>query len=107
VDAINRRRIEAMLKTTKWDIREELKTREDVLYYLEAALEEDDAEFFLAALGDAARSEGMAQIARETGVTREGLYTSLSAGGNPSLVTIMKVLQVFGFRLRVEQRATA
>jgi probable addiction module antidote protein len=96
-----------MLKTAKWDIREELKTREDVLYYLEAALEEDDAEFFLKALGDAARSEGMAQIAREAGVTREGLYTSLSVGGNPSLVTIMKVLQVFGFRLRVEQRATA
>jgi probable addiction module antidote protein len=99
--------MEIMLETTKWDIGEELKTREDVLYYLEAALEEDDAEFFLKALGDAARSEGMAQIARETGVTREGLYTSLSTGGNPSLVTIMKVLQVLGFRLRVEQRATA
>jgi probable addiction module antidote protein len=99
--------METMLKTTRWDIREELKTREDVLYYLEAALEEDDAEFFLTALGDAARSEGMAQIAREIGVTREGLYTSLSAGGNPSLVTIMKVLQALGFRLRIEQRVIA
>jgi probable addiction module antidote protein len=96
-----------MLTTTKWDIRKGLKTREDVLYYLEAALEEDDAEFFLTALGDAARSEGMAQIARETGVTREGLYTSLSAGGNPSLVTIMKILHALGFRFRLEQRATA
>jgi hypothetical protein len=28
----------------KWDIGEELKTREDVLYYLEAALEEDGAD---------------------------------------------------------------
>jgi probable addiction module antidote protein len=107
MDVIGRRRIEIMLKTTKWDIQKELKTREDVLYYLEAALEEDDAEFFLTALGDAARSEGMAQIAREIGVTREGLYTSLSAGGNPSLVTIMKVLQALGFRLRIEQRAIA
>jgi probable addiction module antidote protein len=107
MDATGRRRIEAMLKTTKWDIQKELQTREDVLYYLEAALEEDDAEFFLTALGDAARSEGMAQIAREIGVTREGLYTSLSAGGNPSLVTIMKVLQALGFRIRIEQRAMA
>jgi probable addiction module antidote protein len=107
MDVIDRRRMRTMLKPTKWDIQKELKTREDVLYYLEAALEEDDTEFFLTALGDAARSEGMAQIAREIGVTREGLYTSLSAGGNPSLATILKVLQALGFRLRIEQRAMA
>jgi probable addiction module antidote protein len=46
----------------------------------------------------------MTQIARELGVTREGLYKSLSPGGNPSFETILKLLDVLGFRFKVERK---
>jgi probable addiction module antidote protein len=49
----------------------------------------------------------MAQIARELGVTREGLYKSLSPTGNPSFETVLKLLDNLGFRLRVEQKVSA
>ncbi|MFM5888120.1 MAG: addiction module antidote protein, partial [Dolichospermum sp.] len=50
--------------------------------YLEAALEDGDPNLVVAALGDIARSKGMTNIARETGLGRESLYQSLSIDGN-------------------------
>jgi probable addiction module antidote protein len=41
----------------------------------------------------------MAELAKQTGLTREGLYNSLSKDGNPSLGTVMKVLKALGLRL--------
>lgn len=40
-----------------------------------------------AALGDIARARGMVQLAKETGLTHEGLYKLLSKDGNPCLGT--------------------
>lgn len=90
----------ADLKLTKWDAADHLKTEQDVVLYLEACLEENDPVLLAAALGDIARARGMAQLARDTGLTREGLYKALSAEGNPSLATIMKVMAALGVRLR-------
>jgi probable addiction module antidote protein len=69
--------------------------------YLEACLEEapDDPAFIASALGTIARARGMAELAKQTGLTREGLYTSLSKDGNPSLGTVMKVMKALGLRL--------
>jgi len=58
-------------------------TPEAVAAYLEAALEDGDAQIIAATLGDIARSKGMAIIAERTGLAREALYKSLSADGNP------------------------
>lgn len=41
----------------------------------------------------------MARLARETGLTRERLYKPLSADGNPSLGTALKVLRALGVKL--------
>ncbi|MNH32186.1 hypothetical protein D3C79_926100 [compost metagenome] len=90
------------IKLTKWDSVDHLKTEEDMAFYLEACLEESDPALFAAALGDIARARGMAQLARDTGLTREGLYKALSAEGNPSLATIMKVMAALGVRLHAE-----
>jgi probable addiction module antidote protein len=70
-------------------------------------LEKKDTEFLLDVIGVLARSEGIAQIAGELGVTREALYKSLSSEGNPSFNTMMNVLDNLGFRLKVEQKASA
>jgi probable addiction module antidote protein len=48
------------------------------------------------------------QIARQTGLTREGLYKALSADGNPSLGTVLEVMGALGIELtpqRVEAPA--
>lgn len=92
----------AKVKTTRWDVVDYLKTDEDRAAYLEACFEEagDDAAFVAKALGDVARSYGMAQIARDTGLGRESLYKSLSPEGNPELSTVIKVLKVLKIRLK-------
>lgn len=73
--------------------------------YLDACLEEsaDDPAFILHALGIIARAKNMSQLARDTGLTREGLYKALSSEGNPSFATVAKVTKALGFRLSVEQ----
>ena len=75
--------------------------------YLEAALEDGDPNLVVAALGDIARSKGMTNIARETGLGRESLYQSLSIDGNPEFVTVLKVVQSLGLQLRVTPNLSA
>ena len=87
------------LKTRPWDPAEHLETEEDIAAYLEAAFEEGDPFLIAAALGDIARTKGMAQIARDTGLGRESLYKALSSEGNPEFATIMKVVSALGLKL--------
>ena len=91
-------------KTTPYDTADYLKTEEDVALYFDACLEEagDDAAFIAQALGNIARARGMTQLARDTGLAREGLYKALSADGNPSFATILKVTKALGLKLRGE-----
>ena len=51
--------------TALWDPAEHLKTEQDMVAYLEAALEEQDPALIAAALGDIARAKCMTHIARE------------------------------------------
>ena len=90
--------------TTPYDTAEYLKTNEDMAQYLEACFEEagDDAVFIAKALGNIARARGMSQLARDTGLAREGLYKALSENGNPEFATVMKVIKALGLKLHVE-----
>ncbi len=90
---------------TPWDASEYLESEEDIIAYLNAALEAEDPALLQVALGDIAKARGMTSIAREAGVGRESLYKSLSADGNPSWKTLSKVLSALG--LRLEARATS
>jgi probable addiction module antidote protein len=89
------------LKTAVYDSADYIDTPEAVAAYLEAALEDGDARIIAAALGDIARSRGMALMAERTGLAREALYRSLSADGNPRLTTLLGVLKALGLRLSV------
>lgn len=94
------------LKTTPWDSADYLKTEADRTAYLEACLDEapDDPAFIAHALGVVARSQNMSQLARDTGLTREGLYKALSEQGNPSFDTVLKVVHAMGYRLALSKR---
>ena len=89
----------------KWDPAEVLTTKGRVIAYLEAALEENDPDFLLSAIGDIARSKGMTQVARELNIDRKGLYKALAPDGNPSFKTIFKLIDLLGFQLSVKQKA--
>jgi probable addiction module antidote protein len=93
-----------MEKTYKWDMADHIKTKEEVIGYLEAALEENDMELLFAVIGDIARSEGMTQLARELNLSRESLYRSFSKTGNPSFATVIKLLDVLGYRIEIKQK---
>ena len=88
---------------TKWDATEHLRTKEDVRLYLEACAEEDpgDGSLIRAALNDIARAQNMSLLARDVGMSREGLYKALSENGNPSFATVMRITRALGMQLRI------
>jgi len=88
-------------KTVTYDIADQLRTPEERAAYLDAWLTEapDDVAGIARALGDIARAKGMAQVAKEAGLSRESLYKALSENGNPSFATILKVTKALGVRL--------
>jgi probable addiction module antidote protein len=90
------------MKTSKWDMAEFIDTKEDVIAHLTVALEENDVDFLLSILSSLARARGMAEIAADLGVSREGLYKSLSPGSNPAFGTVVKTLDNLGFKLNIE-----
>ena len=79
-----------------------IKRPEHVAAYLQVSFEEDKPEEIAESLGIVARSAGMTEIARRTGLSRESLYRALSPNGNPQLETVMRVLEACGMRLTVE-----
>ena len=89
---------------SRWDAADYLKSEEDMAAYLQACIEEasDDPAFIAAALGDVARARGMVQLAKETGLTREGLYKALSKDGNPNFGTVLKVLRALGLKITLQ-----
>lgn len=89
----------AQTRTRPWDPAEHLETDEDMVAYLNAALEDGDLSLVMAALGDIARARRMTSVARETGLARESLYRSLSSDGNPEFGTVLKVVRALGLRL--------
>jgi len=97
-----------MSKTTEafspYDSADYLTSIDDVASYLETALDEagDDPTVIAQALGAIARSGNVSELARRVGMSREGLYKALSADGNPSFATIMKVAKALGLKLHFE-----
>jgi probable addiction module antidote protein len=91
-------------RTVEYDVATQLRDAQERAAYLDAWLAEapDDLAGIARAIGDVARSQGMAHVARDAGLGRESLYKSLSETGNPSFATIVRVLGALGLRLRVE-----
>ena len=95
-------------KTTRYDVADHLRTPKEMAAYLEACLEEanGDAAFVAKAPGDIARAKGMAQVARDAGLSRESLYKALSGERSPGFDTILKVIEALGLRLHAEAGRT-
>lgn len=90
-------------KYTAFDAADHLEDLEDVATYLEIALHEpaEDPTAIPRALGVIARSQNMSELARRVGMSRDGLYKALSADGNPTWSTILKVTNALGLRFEL------
>lgn len=89
------------VKTEKFDIAEHLQTENDIRDFLNEVAAMGNESDFIHALSTAARAMGMTEVAKKAGVTRAGLYKSLSENGNPRFETISKVTKTLGCRLMV------
>ncbi|MES2562058.1 MAG: addiction module antidote protein [Pseudomonadota bacterium] len=98
------KKVSRKTKTVSYDVAEQLRTPEEMAAYLDAWLSDapDDVAGIARALGDIARARGMAQVARDSGLSRESLYKALSENGNPSFSTVLKVAKALGVRLHAE-----
>jgi len=90
-----------MTEFRKWDPADYIDTPDDVVGYLQAAFAENDPKLLTQVLGDIARSNGVTEIARRAGVSREAIYKALTSKGDPRLSTFVGVLKALGVRLTV------
>lgn len=91
-----------MEKTFNYDTADFLRDEEDMRLYLESSIEDGDLRQILTALGDIARAHNMAKLARDAGISREGLYKGLSPQGNPSFDLVLKVMAALGFQFTIK-----
>jgi probable addiction module antidote protein len=89
------------IETKPWDAADVLDTPADIAAYLDAYLEDGTPEELLRAVNTIARSRGMSELARQTGISREALYRAFSDNGNPTLDTLLRVMKAFGVRLAI------
>ncbi|CDN56725.1 Putative addiction module antidote protein [Neorhizobium galegae bv. officinalis bv. officinalis str. HAMBI 1141] len=86
-------------KLTVYDPAEDLGSDQAIAAFMAEAFETEDAAYIAHALGVVARAKGMMQIAKDTGLSREQLYRSFSATGNPTLKTTIAVMKSLGIEL--------
>jgi probable addiction module antidote protein len=94
-------------KISAYDPAEDLGTDEAIALFMAEAFETQDAGYISHALGVVARAKGMAQIAGETGLSREQLYRSFSDKGNPTLKTTLAVMRALGIELTAKVQKAA
>ncbi|WP_072822474.1 addiction module antidote protein [Modicisalibacter ilicicola] len=98
--------VEESVTFSRYDTADYLRDERDIQAYLEAALEDGDPAMIALALGNIARARNISQLARETHMSREGVYKALSGRGNPSFATIAKLASALGYRITLEQKQT-
>lgn len=84
------------MKIFRFDVTEHLDNADVIAEYLAAATEDPNPDVFLAALADVAKARGMAQLAKDSGLSRESLYKTLSPGAKPRFETVVKIARALG-----------
>lgn len=94
-------------KLTPYDPANALVNDEEMAFFMADALETGDAAYIAQSLGVVARAKGMAQVAADTGLSREQLYRSFSANGNPTLRNTLAVMKSLGLWLTTKPPSLA
>jgi len=94
-------------KLTNYDPAEDLGSDEAVAIFMAETSETKDAAYIAHALGVVTRAKGMAQIATQTGLSREQPYRSFSENGTPTLKTTLAVMKTMGIQLTAKSETAA
>jgi probable addiction module antidote protein len=94
-------------RVSNYDPAEDLGSEEAIAVFMAEAFASNDVSYISHALGVVARAKGMAQIAEKTGLSREQLYRSFSAKGNPTLKTTLSVMKALGVKLTAKAPSAA
>lgn len=97
----------ARKKLASYDPAEDLGSDVSIAVFMAEAFQTNDVAYIAHALGVVARAKGMAQIAGQTGLSREQLYRSFSEKGNPTLKTTLAVMKALGVELTTKANAAA
>ena len=89
------------LKVSEFDASAYLDNDRVIAEYLSAALEDENPDVCLAAVGHVAKARGMAAIAENAGLGRESLYKAFAPGAKPRYDTVLKVLHSLGVKLTI------
>ncbi len=88
-----------MTKVTDFDPSVYLDDELTIAEYLTAALQDENPDVFLSAVGNVAKARGMTQIAEQTGLGRESLYKAMAPGAKPRYDTVLRVLNSLGVKV--------
>jgi probable addiction module antidote protein len=86
-------------KLTTYDPAVALVDDTEMAFFMAEALATGDASYIAKCVGIIARAKGMADVAAETGLSREQLYRSFSEDGNPTLKSTLAVMKALGIEL--------
>ena len=92
-------------KITRWDILDYLDNEKSVAAYLQVALEENNPSGFISAIGDVVRARGVNKMAKDMGVSREGLYKSFSGSRKPNIETVLNALDTLGMKIVIQPKS--
>jgi probable addiction module antidote protein len=89
------------LKLKKWDVTEHMDNDEFISEYLKTAFESGNIPEITRALADVARARNMTDLATKMGISRQGLYKTLSENSNPEFATIQKLITALGLQMSI------
>ena len=89
------------IKLTAYDAAEFLGTEKLQKGYLDYVAKEGTPEELIEAIKTVAGAKGMSKTAKETGISRSGLYKALSPDGNPTIDTLIKIAKSIGYNLNI------
>ena len=89
------------LEQPVWNIQDQLQSEEDITEYLNAALEEEDPDFFLIAISDVIKATGAKTVAQRMGHGEKSIYKSIKPGAKPRYDTVFKMVNALGLKLHI------
>jgi probable addiction module antidote protein len=94
-------------KIMDFDITTYLKSDEDIAEYLAAAFETGEVDDVTHALATIARAKGMTETAKSAGLARGSLYKAVGDGANPTLSTLLSVMDALNVTLSAKPKLAA
>jgi probable addiction module antidote protein len=91
-------------KITRWNVLDYLDNEKSIAAYLQVALEENNPSGLISAIGDVVRARGVNNMAKEMGVSREGLYKSFSGARKPNIETVFNALDKLGLQIIIQPK---